>query len=47
MRSAIEHGASTEELLAVVELTVSSHASKPLVAGTRGIQQLLDEKKKP
>jgi alkylhydroperoxidase/carboxymuconolactone decarboxylase family protein YurZ len=46
MKRAIEHGASVEELLAVVELTVSSHAAKPLAAGTRGIQALLDEKKK-
>ncbi len=46
MRRAMEHGATIEELLAVVELTVSSHAAKPLASGTRGIQQLLEEKKK-
>ena len=46
MRRAMEHGATTEELLAVVELTVASHAAKPLAAGTRGLQQLLGEKSK-
>ena len=46
MRRAMEHGATTEELLAVVELTVASHAAKPLAGGTRGIQQLLSEKNK-
>ena len=46
MRRAMEHGATAEELLAVVELTVASHVAKPLAAGTRGIQQLLEEKKK-
>ncbi len=44
MRRAMEHGATAEELLAVVELTVASHAAKPLAAGTRGVQQLLSEK---
>ena len=36
MRRAVEHGATPEELLAVVECTVASHAAKPLAAGTRG-----------
>jgi alkylhydroperoxidase/carboxymuconolactone decarboxylase family protein YurZ len=45
MRRAMEHGATIEELLAVIELTVASHAAKPLASGTRSIQQLLSEKK--
>lgn len=43
MRRAMEHGATPEELLAVVELTVASHAAKPLASGTRSLQQLVEE----
>ena len=43
MRRAMEHGATPEELLAVVELTVASHAARPLAGGTRSLQQLLEE----